>query len=198
MYTKHFQVANLREHGAVVDVQDSSNYTPLLHGASASRQVDIMRLLLDHGADANARNRSFWTPLYRAAYNIRLETFQTLLEDINLQTASGKTSLHGFLKHGSFSTEGEAVAIVRRLLEHGADPHNDQPWLTYVMAGPTLRLLMQSWTANVGRRWRFLLFSWMSRRRPKAEVRYLVCISKSEISYVGQGHRIDQIRSMRM
>ena len=37
-----------------------------------------------------------------------------------------------------------------------------------------------------------------SRRRPEAEVRYLVCISKSEISGVGQGHTIDRVRSMRM
>ena len=48
----------------------------------------------------------------------------------------------------------------------------DLPWLTWVMAGPTLRLLMQSWTADVSQHWRFLLFSWMSWRWPKVEVRY--------------------------
>ena len=35
--------------------------------------------------------------------------------------------------------------------------HNDLPWLTSVMGQPTPRVFQNSWAADVGRRWRFLL-----------------------------------------
>ena len=46
---------------------------------------------------------------------------------------------------------------------------NFQPWLTWVMGWPTVRVFENSWTADVGRHWRFSLFPWVSRRWPKAE-----------------------------
>ena len=53
----HFRVANLLySHGAVVDVRDVDERTPL-YVASYFGQVDTMRWLLDHGADANSRSQ---------------------------------------------------------------------------------------------------------------------------------------------
>ena len=125
---RHFHVANLLyAHGAVVDVQDSLKRTPL-YTASASGQVDIMRWLLDHVADANARISAglIWTPLHYATCNTHLEGVQVLLEhraDINSQDSRGETPLCVVLTGRSYTPEEKVVGIVRRLLEHGADPN---------------------------------------------------------------------------
>ena len=125
LYKRHFRVANLLyQHGAVVDVQGDYNYTPLL-AVSYSGQVDTMQWLLDHGADANARGLYDITPLIEAANLMQLEAVQVLLEhnsDINSQSSSGATPLHWALASGS-NREENVVAVVRRLLEHGADPN---------------------------------------------------------------------------
>jgi ankyrin repeat protein len=122
---RHLHVANLLyQHGAVVDVQGDDERTPL-SVASFYGHVDIMRWLLDHGADANARSVYGFTPLHEAACAMRLEAVQVLLErnaDINSQCLGGETPLHGAIIRSSLS-EGNVVAIVGRLLEHGADPN---------------------------------------------------------------------------
>ena len=124
LYKKHFRVANLLySHGAVLDVRDNSQRTPL-YVASFDGQVDTMRWLLDHGADPNARNSSDVPPLSVAAFRTDLDAVQLLLEhhaDINWQDEDGETPLYWILAYGSL--EGELVAVVRRLLEQGADPN---------------------------------------------------------------------------
>ena len=124
LYKRHLRVANLlHKHGAVVDVRDYANWTPL-YVASRSGDVDVMRWLLNHGADSNARTRGSWTPLHGAALNVKLETVQVLLEhnpDINSQNDDGDTPLNNISSQLTSSTEGQAVDVVRRLLEHGAD-----------------------------------------------------------------------------
>ena len=120
---RHFRVANLLyNHGAVVDAQGIDKFTPL-HVASSDKQVDVLRWLLDHGADKNARSKSLWTPLYIAALRKEPEAVKVLLEynaDTNLQNIDGETPLYEALD--SFLEE-KVVDIVRRLLEHGADPN---------------------------------------------------------------------------
>jgi ankyrin repeat protein len=125
LYGRHFHVANLLyRHSAVVDVQGNNKFTPL-HAASLQGQADIMRWLLDHDADTNARCHFSITPLMQAAVNAtHLEAVQVLLEqnaDTNLQHSTGKTSLSLILTYRVW--EGKVVDIVRRLLEHGADPN---------------------------------------------------------------------------
>ena len=124
LYKGHFHVANLLyQRGAAVDIHGGFKLT-LLHVVSASGQVDIMRWLLDHGADANVRSLSDFTALIEAASSMHLEAVQVLLNynaDINSQTLSGYTALHWVLK---FRNESEEfTSMVRRLLEHGADPN---------------------------------------------------------------------------
>ena len=127
LFKGHFRVANLlHSYGAVVDFQCVANCTPL-YMASYYGQVDIMRWLLDHGADVNARTVSRYTPLVGAAFELQLEAVQVLLEhnaDINSQSHTGKTPLYCvFYNHPSSEYEGKIVEIVRRLLQHGADPN---------------------------------------------------------------------------
>ena len=123
LYKGHLCVANLlHKHGAVVDVQGVVKFTPL-HGACQDGKVDIMRWLLNHGADINARSQTLLTPLLWAALLMRLEAVQILLEhnaDINSQFSDGRTPLYGPLTGGH---ESKAVLVIRRLLEHGADPN---------------------------------------------------------------------------
>ena len=122
LFKRRFRVANLLyTHGAVVDVQGDDMFTPL-HAASGG-QVDIMRWLLNHGADKHARDCILRTPLYIAALLAVPEAVQVLLEhnaDANLQDSYGRTPLVIALDHRSGR---KGVDIMRRLLEHGADPN---------------------------------------------------------------------------
>jgi len=119
----HFLVADLLYgHGAIVEVEDADNDTPLF-AASAYGQVDTVRWLLDHGADVNASQSS--KPLHLAAHNLHFDAVQLLLEhkaDTNLLDKKGRTPLCEVLTR-RFYPEETVVDIVRRLLEHGADPN---------------------------------------------------------------------------
>ena len=123
---RHFRVADLFwKHGAVVDVRNKDDWTPL-HTAGHSGNVDIIRWLLNHGADASAQSHTRRTPLHHAVYVLELGAVQVLLEhkpDINLQDTYGETPLHDVLAQFRHSREGEVVEIARQLLEHGADPN---------------------------------------------------------------------------
>ena len=151
---RHFHVANLLYiHGAVVDVQGADMFTPL-HRASEYGEVDIIRWLLDHGADINAQSRSLWTPLYLVTFWKRLEALQVLLEhnaDTNLQSIAGETPLYGALTGGG----SKAVLVVRRLLEHGADPnkckhdHSTPLHRTSFLGFPEAARLLLSYGAKV-------------------------------------------------
>ena len=112
----------LSEHGAVVDVRDHAETTPP-HEASSGGHIDVMLWLLNHGADANSRRRDGCTPMHMA---YSLEAVQVLLghnAHINLQNDKGETPLHMALTYFYAPSEGKVVNIVRRLLEHGADPN---------------------------------------------------------------------------
>jgi ankyrin repeat protein len=136
LYKRHFRVANLlHKHGAVVDIRGDCGWNPL-HTASTNGHTDIIRWLLDHGADVNARVDALWTPLHLAAANTELEATQVLLEcnaGVNLQNDRDGTPLYEVLDFVDSWKGGVAsVHIVRRLLEHGADPNigvsDDRPF----------------------------------------------------------------------
>jgi ankyrin repeat protein len=132
---RHFGVADLLwKHGAVVDHRDQDGWTPL-HATAHGKSVDIMRWLLDHGANANAqtdRPPSFGrqTPLHMAAWD--LGAVEVLLEhkaDVNLEDSHGDTPLCVILRSLTWfrpPQDGKVVDIVRRLLEHGADPNRSR------------------------------------------------------------------------
>ena len=126
LYQRHFRIANLlHRHGAVVDVRGNGGRTPL-YCASIVGFVDIMQWLLNHGADANTPRDNGYTPLQIAAANVNLEAAQLLLNHkayVNSRDGDGETPLSNTIRWRCSSQEDEAVDVVQRLLEHGADPN---------------------------------------------------------------------------
>ena len=156
---RHFDVANLLySHGAIVDVRDDDERTPL-RAVSFEIQMDIMQWLLDHGADANARTSSGFTPLSGATFVMEVDAVQLLLEhnaDTNSQTDGGDTPLLRVTRYGS--SEIIVADIVLRLLEHGADPNicnnNHSTPLHYVSSNGFLEAarLLLSYGAKVDKK----------------------------------------------
>ena len=126
LHKKNFRIANLlHSHGAVVDVRGDRGRTPL-YGASRGGLVDIIQWLLNHGADVSVPRDDGWTPLHAAAGCMRPEAVRLLLDhnaDVNSRNKTGRTPLCETIFEPVSSQEGRAVDVVRRLLEHGADPN---------------------------------------------------------------------------
>lgn len=65
-----------------------------LHSAASSRNVAVVRQLLEHGAPANARQQAGYTPLHAAAQNGDIDSLETLLQhgaDPTARNDDGKT-----------------------------------------------------------------------------------------------------------
>ena len=85
-----------------------------------------MRWLFDHGADANVPKAAGYVPLHVVAANMYPVAVQLLLDhnaDVNWRNKEGLTPLAVTIYHRISSQEEVAVDVVRRLLEHGADPN---------------------------------------------------------------------------
>ena len=125
LFKRHFRIANLlHRHGAVVDIRGDRGRTPL-YCASINGLIDILRWLLNHGADANVPRDDGRTPLLSAATFMEFEAVQLLLDHnahVNLRDNDGETPLSDTIYSNGHSEEG-VVDMVRRLLEHGADPN---------------------------------------------------------------------------
>jgi len=155
---RHFRVADLlHKYGAVVDVRDRQEWTPL-YEVARSGSVDIMRWLLNHGANASAQTDLGRLSLHRAAFNENLDAVEVLLEynpDIDLQDNYGDTPLHDILTRIGRFPEAKVVEIVRRLLEYGADPnirtHSGSTPLHQASSGGSLEVarLLLSYGANI-------------------------------------------------
>ncbi len=65
----------LIDRGAVVDVRDNSDYTPL-HNAAWNGNLEMVKLLLNSGADITARSYSGHTPLACAYRNNQTKVIQ--------------------------------------------------------------------------------------------------------------------------
>ena len=92
----------LLDTGAIVNQPSQNNWqVQPLHSAVASRNTEIVTLLLQHGADINVRQQHGFTPLHTAAQHGDAEMIKILLEhqaDINAITNAGETAMDIALK----------------------------------------------------------------------------------------------------
>ncbi|WP_242101847.1 ankyrin repeat domain-containing protein [Lysobacter sp. M2-1] len=109
----------LLKHKARIDARDARGRSAL-HEAAQAGHVEIMAALLAAGADVHASDAAGRTPLLDAAYGGRLGAVDALLAakaDATAEDEAGRGAL-------ALACAGDtpSVAVVRRLLEVGADP----------------------------------------------------------------------------
>jgi ankyrin repeat protein len=116
----HTEVSRLLfTHGADINSRCADDYTPL-HVASDNGHFKIGKWLLDHGTDVNAKQMFGATPLHLAASHGHLDACRILLErnaEVNSLDDKEETPLH----HASMSYNVGSAAVVRLLLDYGAD-----------------------------------------------------------------------------
>uniref|UniRef100_UPI00109BD049 ankyrin repeat domain-containing protein n=1 Tax=Microbacterium sp. K35 TaxID=2305440 RepID=UPI00109BD049 len=108
--------------GADVNAKDDIQDSAYLY-AGARGHDEILRLTLDNGADLTSTNRFGGTALIPASERGLLDTVQILLDagvDPDHVNNLGWTALHEAIVLGDGS--GRYVAVVRALLDGGADP----------------------------------------------------------------------------
>ena len=115
-------VRTLLNMGADADAFCNKGVTAM-HRAAKNGHISIVKLLLDHGAniDSQERNHTGSTPLHFAIHHANYNTVQLLIEkgaNIEYDSASYGTPL----MHAVITNQ---EAIVRLLLESGADPNTE-------------------------------------------------------------------------
>ena len=121
----------LLEAGADVNARDGNGARPL-HRAVYNNNTEALRILLEAGADVNAHDGNGIRPLHRAVYNNNPEALRILLEagaDVNAQGQFGITPLNSVVSQRDFNER--SVAVVRMLLEFGANPEIDRRHFLY-------------------------------------------------------------------
>src|SRR5690606_15419789 len=91
--------------------------TPLHIAASRSKDVEVIRYLLDKGLKADQADNNGNTPFMNAAANNDLKIVQLLsekLKDINRVNKKGQTAL-------SLAVQGNTAGVVDFLIKKGAD-----------------------------------------------------------------------------
>jgi ankyrin repeat protein len=132
-------VDGLLKGGADVNAPSGFNGWTALHAAAAAGRPEVVRLLLDRGARVNQGDERGYTALHNTADDFtkggpsadteagRNASAAVLLDhgaNANLRTSAGMTPLH-------LATETNNAALVKLLLERGADPNpttRDQAW----------------------------------------------------------------------
>jgi len=106
----------LLEAGAVLEVRDEQDVTPLIYAAHEGR-AEVVARLLDHGAEIEARWQTGGTALGVAAAAGHLSTMQLLLDRgaaIAARDGDGRAPLH-------HAAVGDSPAVVGLLLDRGAE-----------------------------------------------------------------------------
>jgi ankyrin repeat protein len=161
--------------GGSLHAKDFAGREPI-HWACQFARPDVIRVLLDHGCDVNVHDATGHTPLHWAAGAAAaafihicditdpraLDCVRLLMEwgaDVNARGSDGNVPLHGVSVMPNMSQRlfdgtlkfppeipGTILAIVRSLLEHGADPQvqNNDGISPLKMASNETRAVMES------------------------------------------------------
>jgi ankyrin repeat protein len=135
------------DQGAIWPDEASGEAPPRTLDAKSARLMDaafqgdtsLVRALLDEGVDVNVKNEAGATPLMRAVYHV--ETAGLLLDrgaHVNARSDDGRTPL--LIAAGL----PDGAAIVKLLLDRGADPSASAPGLI----GPTCPLTEAAYSGN--------------------------------------------------
>jgi ankyrin repeat protein len=124
--TGHLQVVQvLLRHGLPVNVQDSTNYTPLIL-ASYYGHRDVAQCLLEHGADVDWLDGDGDTPLNSAAYRGHADVVRVLLEhnaNVNPRDSNTPNPLRS-VASASREPGRDHPQVALLLLEYGANPNS--------------------------------------------------------------------------
>ncbi len=118
--------------GIAVDATDRYGWTALMWAARTG-SLETMKVLIDGGADVDARDHwiNGWTPMMHAIHKGRTEAVRLLIghgADVNKAAPNGMTALMHASAGGcdcDGDAEPEGEALVRFLLDHGADPRSE-------------------------------------------------------------------------
>jgi len=115
---KTLTIITLLNYGANINAKDNKGFTPL-HFAISTKQLDIVRILIENGADINAKSESGITPLHCAVMDDQadINIIRILIENganINTGSENGAAPLHIAAIKGK-------IEIVITLLEYGAE-----------------------------------------------------------------------------
>ncbi len=111
-------VERLIDQGIAVDARRASDEATPLLAASATRRIEVARLLLSRKADVNAMNNRRLSPLHAAAAAADKPLSEVLLDHgaaVNVRDAAGFTPLHMAAMSG-------ATDVAELLLNRGARP----------------------------------------------------------------------------
>ena len=102
--------------GDIITARDQSGST-LLHHAAGFGSLATMTLLLDAGADVSAKNRRGSTPLHWAIHDIaKVRLLIARGAAVNARQVEGRTPAY------LAASLGDGTAVLKLLLEQGADP----------------------------------------------------------------------------
>ena len=119
----------LLDHGALVDDESSTGYTPL-HLAAEQGQTVVAQLLLERGADVEALTHSGGMPLHWAAHHNRAATAALLIRHgapLNKKDGEGHTPVSLAMQAAKNGKGADVLEMLKTMARHDKE-HRRGKW----------------------------------------------------------------------